>query len=413
MKRYVLITTIAIVAFLSLGAFGVWIVNPYWMWESPVERAGFNEWKSRVSAITRLAKPWQIVLQEPQSLGMGSSRAEFGINPEHPGWATDDVYNAALVSGSLYELYRMLQHAQATQPLRELVLGVDLFMFAPGSAKTNVIFSENNFRVTADFEKNRRWARLRRWQSLVSISGWSDAWETIQEQDPSEGKGHYLLQNGQRERTHYWYRPAAENGQRWMFVEVLDTFYAEHYPSFQAPTGEEEKWQTFEDILRFCHTHDIEIRLFISPAHAWHAETYRIAGLWDEFEEWKRRLVAVNGALAGEFGIPIPPLWDFGGYNRYTTEEVPPAGTREVQMEWHWEATHYKAELGDIVFDRIFADRHDTDPPADFGVLLTDDTIDHHLAAVREGGAQYRERHPEAIELLEELARSHGIEPPR
>ena len=51
---------------------------------------------------------------------------------------------------------------------------------------------------------------------------------------------------------------------------------------------------------------------FISPEHAVLLETIDRLGAWPVYQAWKRRLVELLTALD-------VPLWDFSGYNDYTT----------------------------------------------------------------------------------------------
>jgi hypothetical protein len=50
-------------------------------------------------------------------------------------------------------------------------------------------------------------------------------------------------------------------------------------------------------------------------------------------------------------------------------------------MRWFWEISHYRKAAGDLVLDRVLDHNDPTRSlPADFGVRLTGETIDAHLA---------------------------------
>ena len=75
-------------------------------------------------------------------------------------------------------------------------------------------------------------------------------------------------------------------------------------------------------------------------------------------------------------------LWDFYGYDAYSTEPVPAGGRA---LRWFIDPDHYTHVLGDIVLRRIF---EGTD--GSFGVRLTPENIEDHLKQVRGTQASYR-----------------------
>ncbi|MBF0220187.1 MAG: hypothetical protein HQL49_11780, partial [Gammaproteobacteria bacterium] len=89
-----------------------------------------------------------------------------------------------------------------------------------------------------------------------------------------------------------------------------------------------------------------------------------------------------------------------------TSEPVPAAGDKESEMRWHWESSHYKKELGDLVLDRIF-DYHSADRkiPSDFGILLMPDNLEQHLAQIRADRERWRSTHSQDIAEIESLTK--------
>jgi hypothetical protein len=61
---------------------------------------------------------------------------------------------------------------------------------------------------------------------------------------------------------------------------------------------------------------------------------------------------------------------------------------------------------GDLVLDRLFDFKTpDRTVPDDFGVLLTSQTIEPHLAKIRVERERYRQNHPQDIAEIEAMAR--------
>jgi hypothetical protein len=118
-------------------------------------------------------------------------------------------------------------------------------------------------------------------------------------------------------------------------------------------TSTSNAWRALDRILQLAQARDIEVHLVIYPYHAHLLEIFRAYGLWPLFEEWKRALVRKVGADRAAAGWS-PALWDFSGYDQYTTERVPPLGDKSSQVHWYWEAGHFKRELGELVLARVF-----------------------------------------------------------
>ncbi|MBI3796729.1 MAG: hypothetical protein HY268_07150 [Deltaproteobacteria bacterium] len=134
-----------------------------------------------------------------------------------------------------------------------------------------------------------------------------------------------------------------------------------------------DRVEILRSIVKQCRTEGINLYLFITPSHARDLEAIRVLGLYPLFEQWKRDMVNVLAAEAAQHPGEQPiPLWDFSGYNTLTTEDVPSAAEKGKPMQWYWESSHFKKELGDLVLDRLF-DYHEPgrEVPEDFGVPIT------------------------------------------
>ena len=73
--------------------------------------------------------------------------------------------------------------------------------------------------------------------------------------------------------------------------------------------------------------------------------------LWESFEDWKRHLVRQVAEL--QHGSVDIKIFDFSGYNEFTTEPVPYPGDIKSEMRWYWEPGHYKSALGERILERI------------------------------------------------------------
>jgi hypothetical protein len=130
-------------------------------------------------------------------------------------------------------------------------------------------------------------------------------------------------------------------------------------------------------------------RFFIQPVHAL-AELSYWATRRQEVDDWKRSLTTVIDARRRE-GCDIRPV-DFSGFNRITTEEIPQA-TGQENMQYYWEQSHYRSEVGQMILERLFREGRQ-DERDDFGVDLSGGTIEQHLREFGTRRRDYISSHP-------------------
>ena len=142
---------------ISLAGITNLVIDPYGFFNL-VNIPGVNTEKPELGKHVRMIKAHAVRLVKPDSLVLGSSSAEHGLDPNHPGWnpAADPVYNLALPSSSIYGALRHLQHAQAQKPLKQIVLALDILMFIA------------SWQTAADFTETQ----LASYGAIASRSGW-------------------------------------------------------------------------------------------------------------------------------------------------------------------------------------------------------------------------------------------------
>ena len=106
-----------------------------------------------------------------------------------------------------------------------------------------------------------------------------------------------------------------------------------------------------------------------------------------EAASWSRSAAATRAGAGAAVRV-----WDFGGYDQYSTESLPEGSDRRAHLRWFWEPSHYSKALGNIILTRIFGG-----PDTSYGVVLTAETIEPRLADIRERRKAYRESHPDAV----------------
>src|SRR5574340_549039 len=67
---------------------------------------------------------------QPQAVIIGTSRAEVGLDPKHPGFGGVPTYNLALAAMGIGEMDLTLRHAVHASPqLKQAVIALDFLMF--------------------------------------------------------------------------------------------------------------------------------------------------------------------------------------------------------------------------------------------------------------------------------------------
>ncbi len=399
LRRYGRVFALTVVAVYGLSGLFNLVVDPYWVF-AIVEREGFNAKKSAYHRHVATGSTYIVQRKKPAALILGISRAKRGLDPGHPGWDRQPVYNLGIPGAPIYQISRHFQHADAGHPVEQVVLALDFMAF-------NALLDP-----TSDFDE----ARLASVRGGGRPIGWyGDMFRFLFSGDALRASILTLL--SQKEPLRYLpdgrelIREKGRQGVRQTFKNKL-VFYLsgvflrgqckEH--RFDHPDGDKNSLSAFRDILELAYSRNIDMRMLISPNHAWMAETISILGLWPQFESWKRQLVNINEAVAKEHGAPPFPLWDFSGYTSLTMEQVPPKKERDARMTWHQEPSHYKVALGNLVLDRVFGYNHpERTVPDDIGNRLTGSTIEAHLEQVREKQRQYRQEHPSDIREITEL----------
>jgi hypothetical protein len=142
-------------------------------------------------------------------------------------------------------------------------------------------------------------------------------------------------------------------------------------------------FDAFRFMLRRAYAAGTDLRLYVTPLHTAMHEVFIAIGLGERYEFWIKELVRINEEEAARANRSPFPLWDFSDPNTITSEPIPPAGDPSP-MRWHWEFSHYRKETGDLILDRIFEHSNPArNLPGDFGVRLTGENVDTHLARAR------------------------------
>jgi hypothetical protein len=358
----------ALLPLLLVGLFNI-SIDPYGVFNSPIF-SGLNQAKIKQYNNMRLFKATNITRIKPLTIFLGSSRSEYGLDPRHPVLDSyQPAYNLALAAATPYELLRYLQHTIANQPkLKLVIIGVDEFMFNKLN-REGFGFSEN--RLEKDHLTIEDAINI-----TLSIDAFVASEETISlsrqypEYQVYTPQGMLNLRPIDKDKSATKYR----------FRKSL-SFYFQTFPKYEFST---EYLNDFKMIIDTCKQHNISVKVFISPSHATRLEAIRTAGQWAMYERMKREIVK------------IIPVWDFSGYNSVTIEQI------NDNMKNYIDDSHYRKEIGDLLLNRILSYKEEK-VPADFGVFITPDNIESHLAQIRANREEWAKNNLEVVNLVENI----------
>lgn len=403
-KSFLKIMLILVFGATFLIALFNWIEDPYNFFHSPVLK-GFND-QSVPAPSSRLNKPYNVSKDSYDALIMGSSRGN--ALKEHESWQGFNVFNMSINAGTIYEMYRNIQHAHAYYPLKRLIIGLDLMCFS-ATWKYKGQFDENRLLVTESFKGLAPSLRRRLFFRDVSgLLGSKKATEFSFNKMITSFK-HYHNHDKKHDKKHRDYHTAFSKTEKG-FMTKNGTWLNSPEDSFETfnPVSGYDTVETFEKLVQFCYVHGIDMKIYFSPIHARLLLGMVCVGLWDELEALKTNVYRINRRLAANYNSDPYDIWDFTTINSYSQETIPPLGQ---EMQWYLEGAHFLPALADKLQTIITGVGEHVDIEEDFGVLLSEmkeDQLGEYYYQQLDRIRKYVADHPkDAIEIFS-MARQLG-----
>jgi hypothetical protein len=320
----------------------------------------------------------------------------------------------ALPGGNIFETRRFLEHAHSARPLEQVVFAADFFMFNALRANPPG-FNDDRLRGGPHL----RYVQSRMQETistLLSFDALGDSVETIlRQRDPCGAAAVWLYLTRADGFTDV--KACARYDPHKIFTHIIpafvrpqatldgETIFYRPY-SFENPVNHLRSFEEYAKMVQLAYTHGIDLRIVILPVHAWQLEVIWAEGLWPSYERWKRELLAITSRSTERH--PPFPVWDFTAYNSMTIEDVPFPGQSRIPMRWFADPSHPTKEFGDRVLDIVLAEdgiAKSRNPDPQPGVLLTAQTIDDHLAAIRQDRRAYADSNEARLNELYRLVR--------
>jgi len=388
---------------LATGLFNA-VIDPHRFFHL-VTIPGVNEYKTFVTKM-RLRKPVHIYQRAPTIVIMGSSRAGGGLHCEDFTPKPDDCYNTALRGITTYEQWRLLEDiveidAAAHKPLERIVLKLSYATFSE-TELTKEGFEEA---LVAHEGQGITFAQRRAvWEKyLYALFSWEalhDSAMTIAYQHKPyawRATSVWNFENDGSWKTYalpeYESNPALvhmNRSKQWgSSVNAMAGEFRYLKGQIDQHVDFEHNYDYFARLLDLAYRHHLPLDMMFPSEHADYLYLLSNAGLWDDAENWKRRLVAMNEKIAAEHGQTPYRIWDFGGFNEYSTEtpwDRVPVG---ASMQWYEDIVHFDGSLGALMLAAV----RDNQTQGAWFETVNSANIDAHLAHIREGRDQYFATH--------------------
>ncbi|MES3020534.1 MAG: hypothetical protein V4857_03010 [Pseudomonadota bacterium] len=361
-----------------------YIVDPYLthQWDSP----RVKQLRPAREKLSAWGKTYALARYRPQVLYLGNSRTELALPAGAPAFEGQTVFNGALSGASLGDAAAMASHARRVSRLGTVLWGVDApsFSLAVGAG-----FDRELVAGGGHFFAQRGLMNLKRALTLDmthdSLSVLAGSFGAVCQSS--------LALNGQRDE-----RCINDHMDHWGGTSAAVAPRLREYMRGEGPTA--DALAAFGVALGQMCGDGTRVRLYINPTHASMLDALYRRGKGAAHERWQRALAHMAHTLR-RGGCDLR-VFDFSGFNSITTE--PLARSREgAQMVYYWEPSHYRANVGRMIIERIFGGGAGL-VPGDFGVELAPDMIEAHLANQLAGVARYRRQHARDAELVRLLA---------
>jgi hypothetical protein len=336
----------------------------------------------------RLEEPYALRLAARDSradvLLTGTSRVRVGHEAADPALASAGAraFNLGLSAASMTAIERNVALATSEHAPRTLVVGLSLGSFLVGSPEGD--------RGTEPVSRLRAWLH-----NLFSSASTRESITTLT--DRGRCRQPVRLSNGDGP---HMPKPIGEPS-RARVAGAVDAMFAERYAAAlrqmrhdrRETALHDERLAAFSTLLTRECTRGTRVLLFFEPSHVRMLEVIRAVGLWNDYERLKRH-VTEEVTRAREAGC-VADLWDFTGYNRYSSESFD-----GQEALYFWESSHYTPVLGRLITRRLVGAE---DPGDGFGRRLAHDTVEGHLARLRAGRDAFVEHNPATVEYVERL----------
>lgn len=335
----------------------------------------------------------RLLLEEDfDAVVIGSSRVSIGMDTDAVSLVDGRTANAGLMDTNLWELLKVTDFVLERTRIHTIALCIDLHALAV-ARRSNGDFERS------EFAPHATWNRLTAFESeAAEILSWRSICAGVECLERLLDGTPRFAPDGVDLR-----RPPPNYRDRENARDHLLRIYLSNPETLLGFQFGEDRLRELENVLERAAAKDVSVVLAIPPVHALQLECMLQIGLWPEFVRMKRELTAIGARHR-------VPVIDFAWHHDYASEPLPQDDHPELAMRWWIDTSHSTRELGSLVLRRIAAvlgrDEHDGQS---FGVELTPEGLESHLAGCDRARDQWRARNGAETAWVREVVHSRDL----
>ena len=354
-RRYIAVISIVFTMLAGATIATNYLVDPYLVFGTPRIK-GFNKTKVEISNYVRTSKVYQPTFARWDTLIVGNSRVEMGLNPDHACFEKTGatVYNLGIPGAGVGQQLAYAANVIYRQPIKRVFLSIDFVDFlvreedrSPTTFHDAAATSNLPLLMNGAANPAYRWRVVEdRYKALFSLGALASSARTIMGQSAAGP-----------DRTESGFNPAQDfarateiEGAGALFAQKLASLETRYQAPWSLRYSDGSLTQDFERLSAFvtiAASRDIEVIVFTNPFHTQFWTLLENKGLSGLHAEWIDLVVTQLSSSQQS------ALWDFSGESVFIREEVPPLGQRSGPLRWFWEPAHYRSELGDLMLDTM------------------------------------------------------------
>ena len=372
-KRYIFIFTLFFLGFSALTVSINYLIDPYLMlgtkrWQ------GFNLHKVEIGKHLKMSKAYHPSFKKWDTLLVGNSRIEMGLNPQHSCFkkAGNSVYNLGLPGASVHQQLKYALNLIYQQPVKQVFLSVDFVDFLilnewpSPTGEPDWSAPSGRLQLNFDGTKNPDYAWksfMDHYRALYSLDALFSSFRTLALQSPH-----------QSDRDNHGFNPARDyqygvniEGAHAFFAQkmaVLEKKYSKNWSLKYSDTTLSQSFLVLEEFLDIAKREGVKVTVFTNPFHQQFWDLLQENNLYDAHQVW---LDKIKSIIATSEPKNIS-LWDFSVDSMYIHEDVPNRNLKGNPLTWFWEPAHYRKELGDLMLNTMLSNQCQTE--AEFGKKL-------------------------------------------
>ncbi|MDE1464940.1 hypothetical protein [Spartinivicinus poritis] len=331
-----------------------WVVDPYLLFGSP-RISGVNYYKADINNYVRVTKAYQPLTKPWNTLIVGNSRVEMGLDPNHQCFQDRLVYNLAVPGSSVKMQLHYALNLIYQNNIKEIYLSVDFTDFLINQAdydnqqKSRRLNTIKRMKYTKYGDKNTKyqWQYLvDNYRSLLSLDALTSSLKTVIQQIPTAS-----------DRTNSGFNPARD------YFTVINTegavaLFSQKLPQladrlsrpkylFDKAGNRSIEFDELAMFLQIAKEKQIRIKVFTNPFHNDYWNLIDQYKLTTKYQQWHQMLLDVLAAAEH----PSLAFWDFANDRRFGNEQPTMVKTKGEALHWFWEPSHYRKPLGDIMLN--------------------------------------------------------------